>query len=149
MSVQSGAFFEETFVCSTSASLSAAQYCAVALTTAAGTGGLSGVPGSLPVMILCTGASQGSAGAFGILQDNPGVGRTGAVRYLGTSKMVATTSAAILVGSQIAVNATGQAMVADTTGQRVLGICISPSTTLLAGALIEVLMPAPHSLGLV
>lgn len=148
MSVSGGWFAEESFVCSSSASLVAAQYCAVSLTTALGTGGQSTGVGTLPIVILTASATQGINGAIGILQNDPKVTQAAIVRFLGSSKMVATTSAAIVTGNQITSTTAGQAMVADTSGQRVLGIALSGSTTLLAGALIEVLLPAPHSLGL-
>lgn len=142
MSVQSGFFWDETFICASSASLLTAQFTAVSLTTSLvpASGGVQ----SLPSVIASASATEGVNGAVGVLQNDPKVLQGAIVRLLGSTKMVATTSAAVTYGSLVTVNALGQACVADTTGQRVIGQCIQGSTGLVSGSLVEVLMfPRP------
>lgn len=147
MSVQSGFFWDETFICASSASLVAAQFTAVSLTTSLvpAAGGVQG----LPSVIAAANATQGVNGAIGVLQNDPKVLQGAIVRLLGTTKMVATTSAAVTYGALVTVNGVGQACVADTTGQQIVGRCIQASTGLVAGSLVEVLIAPLHSLGLV
>lgn len=147
MAVSNGFFWDETYICSSSASLVSSQFCAVSLST--GLTPASAGPLSLPTVILAPNSSQGPSGPIGILQNDPKVQQGAIVRHLGTSKMVATTSAAVTYGSLVTVNALGQAIVADTTGQSIVGRCIAASTTLLAGALCEVLMAPRPVFGLV
>lgn len=141
MATQSGAFYDESLVCSTSAALTSSQFYIVAFSTATVTQGRMSVK-------ICAGTSFGLAGAVGVLQDAPDKGRAGIVRMLGTgiSKVVSTTSATIALGDPVTCNGSGQAMTADTTGQRVIGTCIVASTG--GAALIEVLLNGPFSYSL-
>lgn len=147
MTVQSGFFWDETFICSTSAALGphvagAADglFQAVSLST----GILPASVGGVPPVILTASASQGVNGVIGVLQNDPKVGQAAIVRLLGSTKMMATTSAAVTYGALIASSTAGFAMVADTSGQRVIGVCIAASTGLVLGSLVEVLMfPRP------
>lgn len=142
MAAASGFFYDESFVCSTSASLASSQFTLVSLSTG------STINGRAPI-VLCASATQGVSGLFGVLQDTPNVGRAGDVRILGVSKVVCTTSAGVPQGSLITSNALGQAIVADTSGQLVIGKALSGSTSLAVGALIDVLITGPYPLGLV
>lgn len=130
MAVASGWWWDESFICTTSNSLSSSQF-AIVNSTGTLTSGLSTVN-------LCTGTSFGAARAVGILQDTPAVGRAALVRLEGISKCLATTSAAVTYGAPITCTTGGFAMVADTTGQWCIGWCIAASTTLVLGALCEV-----------
>lgn len=137
MATQSGFSWDESIACSTAASLATAQFSIVALSTAS----LS--VGNRPSAILCTGTSFGINGAAGILQDTPSGGRAGTVRMAGISKCLATTSAAVALGAPITCTTGGMAMVADTTGQLVIGHCIVASTGLVTGSLCEVRLSGP------
>lgn len=148
MTVQSGFFWDESFICASSASLQSQQFTAVSLSTSLIPSG-AGSSASLPLVILTASASQGVNGAVGVLQNDPKVLQAAIVRLLGSTKMVATTSAAVTYGALITSTTAGQAMVADTTGQLIIGRCIVPSTGLVAGSLCEVLIQPMHSLGLV
>ena len=144
MSVASGQFYEETFVCTTSVGFAGLQWTLVAFTT-------SPVPtNGRTAIVPCTSTTNGVNACQGIIQDTPAVGTAGTVRMLGlgTSKVQATTSAAVTVGSPITCTTGGNAMVADTTGQRVIGHCILGSTGLVAGSTIEVLLNGPYPFGL-
>jgi hypothetical protein len=145
MAVQGGFFWDETFIASASSALgpyptTAGQWRAVCLSTGLTPASVGGVP----QLQICASATEGVNGAVGILQNDPKVSQAAIVRLLGTSKMEATTSAAVTYGALVTVNAIGQAMVADTSGQRLIGQCISASTGLVSGSLIEVMMfPRP------
>lgn len=145
MSVQSGFFWDETFVASATSALgpyptTSGQFRAVSLST----GLLPASVGGVPQLTITASATEGVNGAIGVLQNDPKVSQTAIVRLLGSTKMEATTSAAVSYASLVTVNAIGQACVADTSGQRVIGVCIAPSTGLVAGSLCEVLMfPRP------
>ena len=144
MAVQSLWIWDESFISTTSASYATNQFFIVALSTSLATGA-----SGLPQVILCASATEGVNGAIGVLQDTPKQGQAANVRLLGISKVVATTSAAVTFGSLVTCNAAGYAMVADTTGQQVLGRCIAASTTLVSGAVAEILMTGPYGLQLV
>lgn len=145
MTVQGGFWWDETFVCTTSGALgpyptTGGQFRAVSLST----GILPPTVGGVPPVLLTASATEGVNGAIGVLQNDPKVGQAAIVRLLGSTKMEATTSAAVTYGALVTVNAIGQACVADTTGQRIIGQCIVASTGLVAGSLVEVLMfPRP------
>lgn len=142
MSAASGWFYDESFVAATSASLTASQFCIVALST------VTTVNGRAPI-ILCPNSSAGVNGGFGILQDTPNVGRAGDVRILGITKLVATTSAAVPQGSLITCTTAGQGCVADTTGQAVFGRALTGSNSVqAAGSLIDLLITGPYSFAL-
>lgn len=142
MAAGSGWFYDESFICSSSASLTGSQFCIVALSTG------SVLNGRAPIVI-CASATQGVPGGIGVLQDTPNVLRAGAVRLAGITKLVATTSAAITQGALITSNALGQGVVADTSGQLVFGRALSGSTGLVAGSLFDLLLTGPYPLGLV
>jgi len=143
MAVQSSWIWDESYICSTGTTLANSQFGIVALSTALTTGA-----SGLPTIVICAGVSNGVNGAIGVLQDTPAVGRAGLVRHLGISKVLATTSAAVTFGSLLTCTTGGAAMVADTTGQLVIGRCVSASTTLVSGALAEVLMTGPWVMSL-
>jgi len=137
MSVQSGFFWDESFITATSASLATNQFCIVAL-------GGTVSPSNSPSVSLCLSSTGGTAAGFGILQNDPTAGKAATVRILGISKCVASTSASVAFGDQITSTTGGQACTADSTGQRVLGTAITASTGVL-GTYIEVLMTGPYS----
>lgn len=144
MAVQGGFFWDETFVASATSALgpypaTVGMFRAVSLST----GLLPASVGGVPQLTITANATEGVNGAVGILQNDPKVGQAAIVRLLGTSKWEASTSAACTYGALLTVNAIGQACVADTSGQRVIGRCISPSTGLVSGSLVEVLMVPP------
>lgn len=150
MTVQGGMFWDESCICTTSAALgpyptTAGQFCAVSLST----GLTPPTVGGVPPVILTASATEGVNGCFGVLQNDPKAGQAAVVRLMGITKMVATTSAAVTYGALITSTTAGQACVADTTGQRVIGVCITPSTGLVAGSLCEVVMMPRPSLQLV
>jgi hypothetical protein len=137
MTAQSGQYYEESFICSSSATLAGSQYCIVSLSTATQSGGRASIA-------LCSGSSIGVNGPVGILQDAPAVGRAGAVRMLGlgTSKVVATSTGATTLGGPATCNASGQAVNAGTTGEIVIGKFIV-ATTGVSGNIAEVLLNGP------
>lgn len=136
MAIQSAPIWDESFICTTSNSLASSQFFFVNSTGTLTSG--------LPTINLCTGTSFGAAAAVGVLQDTPAAGRAGVVRVIGVSKVVATTSASVTYGSPITCSTGGFAMVADTTGQTVYGRCVAASTTLVLGALCEVMLTGPY-----
>lgn len=140
MATQSGFAYDESCVAATSASLATSQFLAVAITT----GAL--FNGRTPI-VLCVSSTNGTNGAVGVLQDTPAAGVVGLVRFDGITKMVASTSAGVYQGALITTNGSGQAMVADATGQLVIGRCVSSATTAaqVAGSLVEVLLRGPFT----
>ena len=141
MAAASGWFYDESFICSTSASLVAGQFTIVGFSTG------STIQGRLPI-ITCVNTSGNVAQGVGVLQDTPAVNRAGSVRLLGITKLVATTSAAVTAGAQVTCNALGQGMVADTSGQTVYGRALSGSTGLVAGSEFDLLLTGPVTLTL-
>lgn len=91
------------------------------------------------VVALCTGSSQGSARAFGVLQNDPDSGQAAQVRKLGLTKLVA--GGSIAVGDWIACSTGGTGLSAGTTGQFCVAVANSASTA--AGQIIEAFM-LPH-----
>lgn len=142
MAAASGFFWDESFVAATSASLASAQFSIVTLSTG------TTLNGRGPI-VLCTSSTQGVTGAMGVLQDNPAAGVAGSVRLAGITKCLATTSAAVTQGAFITCTTGGMGMVADTSGQLVIGKALSGSTGLVSGSLFDLLISGPYPLGLV
>lgn len=94
----------------------------------------------------CTASSGGISvvtRAIGILQNNPSSGQAAIVRILGKSKVVASSSGTLTIGTYVACATNGQAMTA-TTGCLVLGPVMKASSTAAAsGVLAEVLLHGP------
>jgi hypothetical protein len=135
--IQSGQFYEETFICASSASLASNQYYIVAATTTTTSGGRPGV-------VLCASSTNGTAGAMGVNQGTPAVSQATPVRMfgMGTSKIVATSTGSVALGAPVCCSTLGTAMTADTTGQTVIGKALSASTG-ASGVQIEVLLNGP------
>lgn len=140
MAAQSGLFWDISHVCATSASLLTKQFYGVALSSATTPDGWA------PIIIGSTGI--GTSAFYGVLQDTPDVGRAGTVRKLGVTKMVASSSGSILQGGPITLNASGQAMNADTTGMLVIGRSLQGLTaSASSGTLIAVALSGPYIYG--
>lgn len=95
---------------------------------------------------LCTASSGGisvAKRAVGVLQNTPTSGHVAQVRFLGKTKLVASSTAGVSVGDFIACSTAGTAMTA-TTGCWVLGAAHSASTG-VSGQLIECLLLGPFS----
>jgi hypothetical protein len=90
----------------------------------------------------------GSVHGIGVLQNNPSSNQAATVRLLGKSKIVASSSGSISVGSWVTVSATttynGRA-IAATTGMYVIGKALTASTG-AAGHVIECLLTGPQYL---
>lgn len=139
MAAAGGWFHDVTFLASTSASMATGQFTFVCPSTATVSGG------RYSIQLCVSTTNGGGAGGMGILQDAPLAGRAGDVRVAGISKVVATTSASITLGGWLTPNGSGQAMVADTTGQLVLARALSASTGLVAGSLVDALLVGPFT----
>lgn len=86
------------------------------------------------ISLCVTGSTMGSAGPFGILQNDPSSNQAATVRVFGLSKCVA--SEGIAAGALITVDAVGQARNALSTGTFVIGRALSTATT--SGNIFEV-----------
>jgi len=122
MSNQSGFFWEESFLCSTGASLASNQYYIVMST------GLSTLNQNL--VSLCVSATAGVGRAIGVLQNSPSNSpqQTAAVRIEGITKVVATTTGSVAYGDPLTCSTAGTAMTAGTTGQYVFAQSLMAST---------------------
>lgn len=85
------------------------------------------------VVALCVGASGGTGRAVGILQNDPTSGVAGTVRVLGLSKWVC--GEAVAYNDALISSTGGTALVANTTGEYVIGFARSATTA--AGQILE------------
>ncbi len=139
MAAQGGWFHDESFSCATSATLATSMFYIVGLSTG------TTINGRLPI-ILCVSSTNGQAAPFGILQDSPAVGQSAAVRLAGISKVVASTTGACTPGAYITCSTGGTAMVADSTGQLVIGRVIEGyASAQVAGATVVARMFGPFN----
>lgn len=135
MAVDSGFYWDETFVCSTAATLQSNQYFIVASTA---------ITSGLPGVALCVSSTAGANGFLGVLQNDPDNDpqQAAIVRLAGISKVSATTTASIAINAPVTCTTGGQAMTADTTGQLVFGKALTASTG-ATGTVISALI-RPH-----
>lgn len=104
-----------------------------------------GVSGSNKVCAMCISSTgTGLTGAIGVLQNSPTSGHAAIVRLLGRTKVVASSSASISYGALITSSTWGGAVAVASSGDRVIGIARSASTS-AKGQLIEVDLTGPFN----